>query len=241
MAGTGHLSPDPSTPVLTPRELEILDLAAEGMSNAEIGTKLGISPLTVKKTLANAAKQLGVGSRAGMVGLAYRHGLFEPALDAPLLRLPELPVEVWAALPLIAGGMSDLEIGSELGVSDGVAHGRVIRLLREFGVDSRARLIRVAVDCGVLTPRLGLSPSATGFPVSAGILPVREARALALVARGLSDQAAAGVLGVSEAAAGNLVRGAVAKLGGVSRANAVYLACGLGILQPSGVLRAGVR
>jgi DNA-binding CsgD family transcriptional regulator len=50
-------------PLLTRRELEILDLVAEGKTNAEIAERLWVSPLTVRKHLENVYARLGVHTR----------------------------------------------------------------------------------------------------------------------------------------------------------------------------------
>lgn len=52
---------------LTPRETEVLHWAAKGKSNAEIGTRLGISAVTVKKLLSSAYARLGVKNRVEAV------------------------------------------------------------------------------------------------------------------------------------------------------------------------------
>jgi len=56
---------------LSPRELEIIKLAASGMSNKSIATELGLTVRTVKGHLANIFSKLNVGSRteAVMAGL----------------------------------------------------------------------------------------------------------------------------------------------------------------------------
>ncbi len=51
-------------PGLTGRELEIARLAAEGLSNKEIGARLFISPNTVKTLMKNVFDKLGISSRA---------------------------------------------------------------------------------------------------------------------------------------------------------------------------------
>lgn len=60
---------------LSGRELQVLALVAEGRSNAEIGTALGLSALTVKSHLARVARKIGTGDRAEMVAIAWRQGL----------------------------------------------------------------------------------------------------------------------------------------------------------------------
>lgn len=60
---------------LTPRELEVLILAAKGKTNKEIGTLLQLSPLSVKSCLSTIFSKLGVGSRTEAVILGLRSGL----------------------------------------------------------------------------------------------------------------------------------------------------------------------
>ncbi len=64
-----------SAHLLTLRELEVLQLVAEGGSNREVGEQLGLSPLTVKSHLARIGGKLGVDDRAHMVAIALRAGL----------------------------------------------------------------------------------------------------------------------------------------------------------------------
>ena len=213
---------------LAPRQLEVLDLVADGLTNAEIGQKLGISTLTVKQTLSDAAKRLGTGNRAGMVGAAYRWDLLAPSPLPAGVRLPELSVGAWAVLPLIARGLESKEIAAQLGITPVAADMRAKALMAEFGVGSRAHLVRVAVDAGALTPAGSLAPAVSR---SQDVLPPRNAQALAMVAQGMSDAAVGRILGISEQSAGNLVRGAVVKLRAANRAHAVFIACGLGLLR----------
>lgn len=61
--------------VLTPRQLEVLGLAAQGCSGREIARALFISPSTVKSHLENIYAALGVSDRASAVAEAMRHDL----------------------------------------------------------------------------------------------------------------------------------------------------------------------
>jgi two-component system, NarL family, response regulator YdfI len=67
----------PVTPIqsLTPREIEIAGLLAEGLGNKGIATRLGISEHTVKTHLGSLFAKLQVSSRAEAVASAARLGL----------------------------------------------------------------------------------------------------------------------------------------------------------------------
>ncbi len=60
---------------LSHREIEVLQLVADGRSNKQVGELLGLSALTVKSHLARIARKLGTGDRAEMVATALRAGL----------------------------------------------------------------------------------------------------------------------------------------------------------------------
>lgn len=57
---------------LSRREVEVLSLVSQGLSNKEIGDHLGLSALTVKSHLARIARKLGTGDRAHMVAMLMR-------------------------------------------------------------------------------------------------------------------------------------------------------------------------
>jgi NarL family two-component system response regulator LiaR len=60
---------------LTPRELEVLKLIAEGMCNREIAEELTISEKTVKNHINNIFSKLHVNDRSQAVLYAIREGL----------------------------------------------------------------------------------------------------------------------------------------------------------------------
>jgi DNA-binding NarL/FixJ family response regulator len=60
---------------LTPREIDVVELLAEGLSNKSIAERLGISDQTVKFHLASISGKLGASNRTDIVRLALRRGL----------------------------------------------------------------------------------------------------------------------------------------------------------------------
>jgi DNA-binding NarL/FixJ family response regulator len=60
----------PTLDRLRPREREVATLVAEGLTNAEIAARLGISPGTVGRHLANIYERLDIHSRAALAALA---------------------------------------------------------------------------------------------------------------------------------------------------------------------------
>jgi DNA-binding NarL/FixJ family response regulator len=78
---TGHL---PATPTpesrqfldqLTPRETEVLRAVAQGLSNAEIATKLGVGEATVKTHVAKLLEKLALRDRVQLAVLAHTTGI----------------------------------------------------------------------------------------------------------------------------------------------------------------------
>jgi DNA-binding CsgD family transcriptional regulator len=57
------------------RELQVLALIAEGMTDSEIGGRLFVAPNTVKSHVKNLLAKLGARSRAHAVAVGFRRGL----------------------------------------------------------------------------------------------------------------------------------------------------------------------
>jgi DNA-binding NarL/FixJ family response regulator len=86
-----ELEAPPENP-LTPREMEVLGLAASGLRNREIATALDLSPQTVKNHLTGILHRLGAPNRTRAVMYAVRQGWLE---------LPEVPVRGARRVPAL--------------------------------------------------------------------------------------------------------------------------------------------
>lgn len=74
------LAPRPSADAgrLTPREREVVQLLAEGCSNKEVASRLGISGKTAEAHRANIMRKLGVHSVGELVRYAIRNNIVQP-------------------------------------------------------------------------------------------------------------------------------------------------------------------
>jgi DNA-binding CsgD family transcriptional regulator len=57
---------------LTPSELRVARMAAEGRTNREVAQALFVTPKAVEYHLANAYRKLGIGARAELAGVLAR-------------------------------------------------------------------------------------------------------------------------------------------------------------------------
>jgi DNA-binding NarL/FixJ family response regulator len=67
--------PGEAAPALTPRELDVLKLVAQGLSNPDIARQLVLSEHTVHRHLANVLRKLSLSSRAAAAVWGVRTGV----------------------------------------------------------------------------------------------------------------------------------------------------------------------
>lgn len=75
----GHFTSETQVPdafsTLTPKEIDVFDKVASGMSNAELSEALFMSESTVKSHVSTILRKLGLRDRVQLVVFAYEHGL----------------------------------------------------------------------------------------------------------------------------------------------------------------------
>jgi two-component system, NarL family, nitrate/nitrite response regulator NarL len=68
-------TPQPVGPVLTAREVQVMQLVSDGLTNKEIGNELSITEGTVKNHVHNALEKLQLENRIQAAAYVVRHGL----------------------------------------------------------------------------------------------------------------------------------------------------------------------
>ena len=101
LARRARLAVEPAAPVapepedahgLTPREAEVLDLVADGLTNRQIGERLFITPKTAGLHVSHILAKLNVDSRVKAAAVAH-HAHLEEARDAHDRPAPVRPAE----------------------------------------------------------------------------------------------------------------------------------------------------
>jgi len=76
LAAPGPAAPSlPSGEILTPREIELVRLVADGLSNLEIGERLHLSEPTIKTHMGHVLAKLGMRDRLQVAVWAHRSGI----------------------------------------------------------------------------------------------------------------------------------------------------------------------
>ncbi|MFD4404326.1 sigma-70 family RNA polymerase sigma factor [Nocardia sp. NPDC058499] len=179
----------PSNLMLTPREVSVVAMVADGMSNKAIATQLYLSPLTVKSHLARIGGKLGISDRAAMVARAIHAG-FVPAIDgSPIVELSAAEQEL---LGLVAEGLSNKEIAVLIELSPQQVKGRLDQMGAKLGIRDRAGMVGKALR----TESLSLTEAAREFPFGDS-LSEAEIGILSLVEQGKTNKQIAAARGIS--------------------------------------------
>jgi DNA-binding NarL/FixJ family response regulator len=67
------------TKLLTPRQIEVLQLVAEGLTNREIAERLGLSLRTVDRHVSDTLTRIDVPTRAAATAVGLSRGLIRPS------------------------------------------------------------------------------------------------------------------------------------------------------------------
>ncbi|MFG2139960.1 response regulator transcription factor [Streptomyces sp. NPDC048650] len=166
---------------LTPRELDVLQLIAQGMANRQIARGLGISEKTVKNHLSAIYAKIGAadrtqaamfavaaasrdalppGGRDGTRGecrTAGRQGRPEQAgpragWPGPLNRPAGLTVRETDVLGLVTGGMTNRMIACALGISEKTVKNHLSAIYAKIGAADRTQAALYAVTSGLPAP-----------------------------------------------------------------------------------------
>jgi DNA-binding CsgD family transcriptional regulator len=127
----------------SPLDREILRLAAEGLTNAEIGARVHLSRDTVKQHTRALYARLGVPGRAGAVNLARR---LQAIPGQPAARISPREHDV---LRVLATGATNAEIARRLGLSPHTVKQHTCSIYRKLGARNRAQ-------AAVRIPRTGI-------------------------------------------------------------------------------------
>lgn len=112
-SGTKYVKPRRS---LSGREIEILQLVADGYTNKQIGQSLRISPLTVKSHLSRISIIMGTGDRTQMVVFLLRRKLLKYPTTQISAVVPNARQR--KILACLADGMTNATIARQLDLSE---------------------------------------------------------------------------------------------------------------------------
>lgn len=136
---------------LTAREVQVLSLIADGMTNEEVAKQLGIARHTVKSHMAHILDALGAQNSAHAVAIAHCRGQIEPRRRVPWNA--DVSYREVQVLEGVAVGLTDLQIGRKLWVSQHTIKSHLRRIYGKLGVCSRAQAVDTAFRSGLLVVR----------------------------------------------------------------------------------------
>lgn len=151
MARTSVSRPRKLRRPLTAREVEVLAQIADGRTNEEVAARLGIARHTVKSHMAHILDALGAMNSAHAVAIAHCRGDFGPRRR--LAWNPDVSYREVQVLEGVAVGMTDVQVGRKLWVSQHTIKSHLRRIYVKLGVCSRAQAVDTAFRSGLLVAR----------------------------------------------------------------------------------------
>ncbi|GLZ36243.1 hypothetical protein Lesp02_84300 [Lentzea sp. NBRC 105346] len=137
---------------LSARELQVLRLLAQGLSNAAIGDRLGLALDTIRVFVRKVFARLGANDRAHAVRRGFELGLLaaDPAASRSLSG-PALSASQVEMLDLVSRGLTNVRIGQRMGITESVVVDRCRRLYRRLEARDRAHAVRRGFELGLLS------------------------------------------------------------------------------------------
>ena len=127
---------------LSPREVEVLALIADGLSKEQAGRRLGISGPTIKSHLSRIYSALGAVNSAHAVAIAHCRGEIGPRGRVP--RNPGLSWREMQVLAAVAAGLTVEEVGRTMYLSPHTVKSHLHHVYTKLGACSRAVLVATA-------------------------------------------------------------------------------------------------
>ncbi|MCX5206725.1 LuxR C-terminal-related transcriptional regulator [Streptomyces sp. NBC_00237] len=131
-----------ATPVLAAREVDVLSLAALGLTNRAIARRLGMTMHTVKVHLRRVRDRVGARPRPAVVGVSYRLGLL-PLPPLPDGERPVLPAQKLRIMSILAAGGDIYDAAKALGISASTARTYAYRTLQNLGTHDRTHAVHL--------------------------------------------------------------------------------------------------
>jgi DNA-binding CsgD family transcriptional regulator len=129
---------------LTERQAEVVMLVGQGLTDRQIGRRLGIATGTVKAHVRGARFKLGAKNRAqASVLLTVRDGDGDGALEPPPVW--RLTANEATIIEFVARGLTNRQIATELGVTEQTVKTHLSHIFGKVGALSRAHAVTLVL------------------------------------------------------------------------------------------------
>lgn len=160
-------------PRLSAREVEMVQLIADGRRIAAIAMELGLTPGAVRSTIRRLHSRFGGGRREAVLDSLYRSGhLRAPAATSPV---PSSALDAGqeGLLTQLAAGWTSRQISADLDISRRTTGDRIQALLMRLGARTRAHAVRRGWELGYLSAAtvLPIAPEPPGVTRLVRLIP----------------------------------------------------------------------